>query len=477
MLASIKALLRRFWLIRALARWLRQQLGVALPPPAGSAADDGRGTDIALWVVDAAVCIPKVGIMLYGWSLDPRQEIAALGVLDAAGQTIADIRSDWARFARADVIAAHPQLAAGTSEPGFVALVHLNGEPPARVSLRSISHSGHSVTRHIDTVAATATPMQLIQVLLSMPALPSTDIRKLYDRHLGPAIEAVWAARDSTPVLGERRQFGSLAEPPRVSVLVPLYGRYDFLRYQLALFADDAEFASAELIYVVDDPSIYGRVIQLANDLAPLFRLPFAVVYGGRNFGYAGANNLGARHAHGDYLVLLNSDVMPTAAGWLGKLIDALDSAPQAGIVAPTLIYDDGAIQHIGMQTEAYPPWDGLPINVHPRKGQPLRNLPSGPQQVEAVTGACMVVRRAHYEALGGLDENYILGDFEDSDFCVRTKAQNLRCYWIPEVVLYHLERQSQNLVSDLNWKARLTLYNCWRHQAMLDRQAQGAAA
>ena len=61
------------------------------------------------------------------------------------------------------------------------------------------------------------------------------------------------------------RQFGQSPADPDVSVIVPLYGRCDFLRYQLAHFADDPDFARVDLIYVIDDPRIVAETLTLAS--------------------------------------------------------------------------------------------------------------------------------------------------------------------------------------------------------------------
>ena len=79
-----------------------------------------------------------------------------------------------------------------------------------------------------------------------------------------------------------------------------------------------------------------------------------------------------------------------------------------------------------------------------------------------------MVLRRALYNELGGLDEGYVLGDFEDSDLCHRIRRRGLDVKLVPAVQLYHLERQSQALFDDQGWKAKVSLYNCWRHERSL---------
>jgi GT2 family glycosyltransferase len=84
-------------------------------------------------------------------------------------------------------------------------------------------------------------------------------------------------------------------------------------------------------------------------------------------------------------------------------------------------------------------------------------------QYFPAITGACMVLRRETALQLGGFDETYIIGDFEDSDMCLKLHGRGLNCAVDPTVQLYHLERKSQ-LGSAITWRANLTAYNAWQH-------------
>ena len=92
-----------------------------------------------------------------------------------------------------------------------------------------------------------------------------------------------------------------------------------------------------------------------------------------------------------------------------------------------------------------------------------------------------MMIDRNRYEELGGLDEQYLLGNFEDSDLCLRAITKGYRNYLVPSVLLYHLERKSQDLVEDIDWKNRVTLFNCWQHSArwgkVIEKMAQSRSA
>ena len=74
------------------------------------------------------------------------------------------------------------------------------------------------------------------------------------------------------------------------------------------------------------------------------------------------------------------------------------------------------------------------------------------------------MLSKADYEAIGGFDEGYIIGDFEDSDLCLKLRKHGRTLWLIPAAKLWHLERQSQNLENIATYRQLLTLYNGWRY-------------
>jgi GT2 family glycosyltransferase len=233
----------------------------------------------------------------------------------------------------------------------------------------------------------------------------------------------------------------------------------------LALFADDPEFQNIELIYVVDNPSMLAEFMRACADLYGVFRVPFEVVGSGSNLGFAGATNFGAELGRGTYLLFLNSDVMPRRPGWVGDLERVYRSLASPGALGAKLLYEDGSIQHVGMTFRRYPGWGNMWINDHPHKGQSPLGL-NGVTEADSVTAACVLVEAALFHRMDGLSEDYIIGDFEDSDLCLRLLSAGRRNYIALDVELYHLERQSQNRMGDAAWRTNLTLYNCWLHNS-----------
>lgn len=275
-------------------------------------------------------------------------------------------------------------------------------------------------------------------------------------------IADIWQAESIMEELSPRVDyFGELNSNPQVSIIIPIYGRYDFLQHQLLAFSNDTDMQNHEIIYVLDDPSIEREFNIMCDGVFKTFNHPFKTIYAGKNLGFAGANNLGASITKGKYLLALNSDIMPSRSGWVGRLAEKFASLDSPGILGTKLVYEDETIQHIGMtfQDDVYYP--GIWMNYHPHKGMPSHLINKKETELtELVTGACMLMEKEFFISVGGFDTRYILGDFEDSDLCLKAYQKNKKIYIDTEESLYHLERLSQNLVDSGDWKYKLTLLN-----------------
>ncbi|HYZ33111.1 MAG TPA: glycosyltransferase, partial [Crenalkalicoccus sp.] len=218
-----------------------------------------------------------------------------------------------------------------------------------------------------------------------------------------------------------------------------------FLRFQLAAFARDPGLAAAEIVCVLDSPEQRGEVEHLFRGLAALHggALSPVLVVMPENRGYAAACNAGAAASAAPVLVLLNSDVLPAAPGWLETLLRRLARDRRLAAVGPKLLFEEGAaIQHAGMVFRRG--LDGQWLNDHAFKGFPRHYPPAcRARRVPAVTGAALVVRRAAFEAAGGFCTDYIIGDFEDSDLCLKLRAAGHEIGYEPAAELFHFERQS----------------------------------
>ena len=131
---------------------------------------------------------------------------------------------------------------------------------------------------------------------------------------------------------------GIQCSDPITSIVIPLYGRSDFVAQQLLCFADDPFIRKwCEIIYVIDDPRIRADIMENAELYYELYRVPFKIVDGRLNRGYSAANNIGASNARALTNLFLNSDVFPMQSGWLEKLLMALARDTNIGIVGARL--------------------------------------------------------------------------------------------------------------------------------------------
>ena len=260
-------------------------------------------------------------------------------------------------------------------------------------------------------------------------------------------------------------QFGTPLKEPTVSIVIPLYKVFEFIKAQLAAFAADRWLAEhAEVIFVLDSPEQVTHVEDLLSGFHLLYGLPLRLVVMERNGGYALACNAGAEAARGRYLAMINSDVVPVEAGWLEQLCASLMMDEQVGAVGGKLLYADNAIQHAGLKFIQDD--KGRWFNQHYFKGFP-RLFPdaSTSREVPGVTGACLVLAKEDFDAVGGYSTDFIVGDYEDSDLCLKIRQLNRKIYYLGDVELYHFERVSIRKSEDYT-RGVASQYNRWLHQS-----------
>lgn len=384
---------------------------------------------------------------------------------DQSGR-IFTLKNAYRRFRQDVNDAVDKEFGHSNRDAGFIVRIKGGGVGQS-VYLKASSEYGVHTLGEVKLTALPAAPVAAAQWLFGIgTALSETAKRiSLVDRKVLERLIAhrqeMWA---DLPV--KRKFLGPSLANPKVSVIVPLYGRTDFVEHQLIEFSQDAWLMdNVELIYVVDDPQIAERFMNEAEALHRIYNVPMSWVWGSVNRGFSGANNLGASLACGEYLVFLNSDAFPQHDGWIQPLIQVLQSYPDIGAVGPRLLFADGSLQHAGMQFLRREEL-GIWINHHPYMGldpaldpnQELAILPS-------ITGACMAMRRKDFERIGGWDTGYLIGDFEDSDLCLKLRNDGLKIAYLPTVQLTHLERQSFKLLGENEFRSRVVIYNAVRHQ------------
>ena len=421
------------------------------------------------------------GLFLRGWLRDPMQMVSGAELRTPAGAAAVGMNL-LHRFRRPDVASHYAKAAFPVPEQltGFVAHVAdpAGGTcPQPTLALRLRSGNAVEVTAPLRQLPPAAARDA---VLSCVP--PDAVTPGMLDACLAPAAAALH--RQALAVRGavDAVQIGAPVRQPTVSILVPLYRNLDFLRFQAAALAADPECRRAELIYVLDSPEQRAELEFLLRGLHSLHALSFTMAVMPANRGFAAASNAAAALARAPLLLLLNSDVVPARPGWLAAMRGAL-AVSGIGATGPKLLFDDGSIQHAGLFFERDA--DGMWFNAHYHKGMP-RGWPAAQRRrrVPGVTGAALLVRRPLFEAAGGLSEDYIIGDFEDSDLCLRLQAAGAGIAYVPEAELYHFERRSIQLHKGYS-ETLASLYNRrlhhrrWDHAiaSLMARRAHRAAA
>ena len=280
------------------------------------------------------------------------------------------------------------------------------------------------------------------------------DLTKIY----APAVQRLQTQINRRQGILGVRSYGRQSTRA-TSIIIPIYRNLSFLRTQLTAFAVDEQLArTSELVFVLDDPALKDQFDHLIGGFAQVYDLDIKVVTLKRNGGYALANNFGASVAEGRHLVLMNSDVVPERPSWLGEAITRLGDLPTRSVIGPKLIYADETLQHAGMYFMPY--ILGFWQNMHFYKGYSRDFPPANIERiVPAVTGACMIMEAESFKAVDGFTSDYVIGDYEDSDICLKLRQAGGECLYMPSLTLFHFERQSMS-ASDVRSDSTSTVYN-----------------
>lgn len=432
-----------------------------VPPPSAEPAAASAIAGVLGFQVDASIYCPPDGMLLIGWMLAPPGLVQSLCMVCGAIR----IPVDPARFVpsyRPDAVAGLAD--AGFEDPmcGFMALVTGNVRPAEQMFLEATLADGSIVVRTIPPPVLHGNPA--IRAILDRFDLRYGALSAAFADVVGPAVTRLGRAVTAQSKPCEVIQFGAPPAEPTLSLIVPLYGRIDFMEIQLALATRGPQARRHDIIYVLDEPARRRDVELLAASSFARFGIAFRLAVLGRNLGYAGANNVGIGLARAPFVGLVNSDVFPLGADGFDILAAALAADPGLGAIGPLLLFEDGAVQHQGMAFERLPEFAGWHFPLHPHKGL-APPADCAVHRAPAITAACMMLKRDVLRDIGGLDEAFLVGDFEDADLCLRLAARGLAVAVHHGVRMHHLERQSQ-AGSEQRWRMNMTLYNAWVHEA-----------
>ncbi len=255
---------------------------------------------------------------------------------------------------------------------------------------------------------------------------------------------------------------------PKITILIPNKDHADDLKRCIGSIFEKSTYDNYEIVVVENNSetaeiaAYYAELLgtgvdevnskidgakknTLADRVAVSADGKVKIVFYSGDFNYSAINNLGASYAEGEYILLLNNDTEVITVNWMEELL-MYAQREDVGAVGAKLYYADRTIQHAGVV---------LGLGAHRTAGhthykQHRNNLGymgrlCYAQNVSAVTGACLLVKKSLFDEVGGLEEEFAVS-LNDVDFCLKLREKGLFNVFTPFAELYHHESVSRGL-------------------------------
>lgn len=229
---------------------------------------------------------------------------------------------------------------------------------------------------------------------------------------------------------------------PLISIIIANKDHVEDLKRCVSSIFEKSTYENFEII-IVENGSTRKSIFDYYEELSENSKIKI-VTYEG-DFNYSAVNNLGVKHAAGDYILLLNNDTQVITVNWIEELL-MYAQREDVGAVGAKLYYGDKTIQHAGVV---------LALGAHRTAGhshykQHRDNLGymgrlCYAQNVSAVTGACLLVKKTLFDQVGGLEEDFAIS-LNDVDFCLKLRQKGYLNVFTPFAELYHFESISRGL-------------------------------
>ncbi|MGD9888553.1 MAG: glycosyltransferase [Halothiobacillaceae bacterium] len=227
---------------------------------------------------------------------------------------------------------------------------------------------------------------------------------------------------------------------PLVSLLIPTRDRKELIETAVRSIIDKTTYSNYEII-ILDNGSVEQKTLDWFAAISQIDKRVRVIKYD-HPFNYSAINNFGVKNCQGHLIGLINNDIEVISPEWLTEMVGHA-CRHEIGCVGAKLYYSNNTIQH-----------GGVILGIGGVAGHSHKHYPFGSygyfsrlfltQNLSAVTGACLLVRREVYEMVGGLDEVNLTVAFNDVDFCLKVRQAGFRNLWTPYAELYHHESVSR---------------------------------
>lgn len=234
----------------------------------------------------------------------------------------------------------------------------------------------------------------------------------------------------------------ALTDYPLVSIIIPNKDHVEDLKRCIDSILEKSTYDHYEII-IVENNSTTDEIHKYYEEIQKCRENPIRVVTYEGAFNYSKINNFGVSHATGEYILLLNNDTKVITPDWIEELL-MYAQRKDVACVGAKLYYEDYTIQHAGIV---------LGMGAHHTAGHSHYRVNREnlgymgklcyAQDVSAVTGACLMVKKSLYDQVGGLDESFAVA-LNDVDFCLRMRELGYLNVFTPFAELFHFESVSR---------------------------------
>ncbi|MGI1690924.1 glycosyltransferase [Thermoanaerobacter uzonensis] len=230
-----------------------------------------------------------------------------------------------------------------------------------------------------------------------------------------------------------------IIELSKVSIIIPNKDHKEDIERCINSIIAKSTYKNYEII-IIENGSTEQSIFEYYNEITKNYDFIRILVWNDI-FNYSAINNFGARHAKGEILLFLNNDTEVINSDWLERMIEHVQRK-DVGVVGAKLYYPGDTIQHAGVI-----------IGIGGFAGHSHKHYPSTSpgyfgrlkvvQNLSAVTGACLMVRKNVFEEVRGFDEEYPVA-LSDIDFCLKVRNKGYLVIWTPFAELYHYESKTR---------------------------------
>jgi GT2 family glycosyltransferase len=257
---------------------------------------------------------------------------------------------------------------------------------------------------------------------------------------------------------------------PLISIIIPFKDKPDLLKICIESILEKSSYSNFEIIGISNnstEPETFAEIQRLAALDKRIFFFEHNVP-----FNFSEINNYAVlNHANGEHVLLLNNDIEILNETWIESLLE-FSQREDVGAVGAKLYYPDGTLQHAGIIMGI----GGIAGHSHKYFEGSHHGYFSRPnivQNLSAVTGACLMVKRQIFDEVDGMDEDNLKVAFNDVDFCLRIREKGYLNVFTPYCEAIHHESISRGHEITLEQQERFNRevdYMAMRHGKLLER-------